>query len=127
MKWDNWYGHLTIENISNVSELIKAFLLSAKSYTFVSTYKYKNFEPETRINQRLEYCDNGTPFDLCFYSSTHASFMVCDTYGVWMINAGLSDEITYIKFDYSRLTIHKKYSDRSECYWQITLEGDITK
>jgi len=123
---NKWYGTITVENIEYVAGLILE-LLSGKSYTFVSVYEYKGFEPETRQNQRLENGNNGSPLSV-YKENGYAGFNFCDTYGVWCLgtsNTDLSYDPTfarpYIVIEHDKVTISQRTGANKIAHWQITV------
>jgi len=124
---NEWYGVVTVNNIEDVANIIYD-VLKGKTYTFVSVYEYKRYEPETRTNQQLKNGTNGSPLSV-YKEDGFAGFIFCDTYGVW----GLSTSNTnpaydstfhrpYVVVQWDKVTISWRTGENKVAHWQITLQ-----
>lgn len=126
MNTAKWYGTLSVANIENVVKQINE-LLSGKSYSFVSAYEYRRFEPEIRTGQQLRdkyhlwYGDN----------NEYAGFNFSDTYGVWGLSTNNQDgkydptfRNPYVEIGRDEIMITQRTGEGRIAYWLIRVEND---
>lgn len=94
----HYWGELTIENVERVAERLTN-LLAGKLYTFVSSHEIRQFQPEIRINQRLE---GGRDNIHIRWSSQNSRLRITigDTYGLWWIENNFKPATFEFKNDY---------------------------
>ena len=129
--FEKFYGTLSIENIEKVSKLILE-TLENKKYVFVCNYEYKNYKPETRVNQKLKNGNNKSPLSFWYGDKkNYAGFNFGDTYGVWGCSTSSKDgkydpefNNPYIVVTQNQVTITQRTPEGKMCYWQLTVQNE---
>lgn len=89
----DWSGYLTLENFDAVAGRLRE-MLEGKRYTWVSCNEgLRDFFPEVRPGMEMEKIVIHDRSDIG-YGCTMAHLTVCDTYGVWGLDATVPDQKT---------------------------------
>jgi hypothetical protein len=109
-----------VEQLEEIAELIRKTLKN-KSYTWIDSYEYRGWRPDSRTGERME--EVKTWYDDKTNPPEYGGFHVNDSYGVWGLMA-TADSTDRIEFFDNGIEMLLTTPAGKGAWWQIITDDE---